>query len=415
MIESWVNANGIILPQTLRALGHTYVLLSRAPDHYSRHSPVAGGHPVLNLAEDVVNVETNDLTPLLDCARRLHAREAFDGVITSCDFYLVAAAHIARELGLPGASPEAMALAVRKDLVREACRRAGVASPQFRVAASAGDVTQFAADVGYPVVIKPVDLSASEKVALARDEDEAVRAFDDVMADKANSRGQPRTRHALVESFVPGDELCVETLSRQGQTTILGMSGKRLSRPPLFLELGSFTPPEIGSELQNDVARYVRSVLAAVGHGHGLAHVEVRLSPTGPVLIEVNPRMGGDYLSELYEHTTGVDIAALDVRLAIGEALELPIALPVARGSAALECLLPPRAGRIVRVEGAEELARDPRYPRVSIKPIEGAQVPDPSDNSSFIGFIIAVDPQGPGARDIARQGLERLRVVMQE
>ena len=415
MIESWVNSNGIILPEKIRALGHSYVLLSRAPEYYSRQSPVAGGHPVLNLAEDVVTVETNDLAALIECAARLHDREAFAGVMTSCDFYLFAAARVARELGLPGPSPEAMAVAVRKDLVREACRRAGLASPLFSVAARVGDVTRFAAEVGYPVVVKPVDLSASEKVALVRDDSEAARAFEEVMADEVNSRGQARTRRALVESFVPGDELCVETLSRRGRTTILGMSGKTLSRPPLFLELGSFTPPEVAPEQQRDVIRYVRSVLAAIGHSHGLAHVEVRLSPAGPALIEVNPRMGGDYLSELYEHTTGIDIAGLEVQLAVGADLELPIELPMVRGSAALECLLPPRAGRIVRVEGAEALARDRRYPRVSIKPVEGAQVPDPRDNSSFIGFIIAVDPEGVGARHIARQGLERLRVVMDE
>jgi hypothetical protein len=182
MIESWVNSNGIIMPEKIRALGHRYVLLSRAPEHYSRHSPIAGGHPVLNLAEAVVTVETNDLAALLECAGRLHAREAFAGVITSCDYYLLAVAHVARELGLPGPSPEAMAVAVRKDLVREACRRAGIASPLFKVAARIGDVTQFAAEVGYPVVVKPVDLTASEKVALVRDDAEAARAFDEVMA-----------------------------------------------------------------------------------------------------------------------------------------------------------------------------------------------------------------------------------------
>jgi len=58
MIESWGNAKGLILPQKIRALRHGYVLLSRAREHYSRHSPLAGGHPVLNLAEDVVRIET---------------------------------------------------------------------------------------------------------------------------------------------------------------------------------------------------------------------------------------------------------------------------------------------------------------------------------------------------------------------
>jgi biotin carboxylase len=415
MIESWVNANGVILPQKIRALGHSYVLLTRDAEHYAKQSPIAGGHPVLNLAEAVVEVDTNDVRSVLRRAAALHAEQPFSGVITSCDYYLPSTARVARELGLPGVSPEAMMLAVRKDMVREACRRAGVLGPAFRVAARASEVLSFARDVGYPVVVKPVDLCASEKVALARGDVEAVRAFDEAIGDTLNSRGQPRQRIVLVESYIEGDELCVETISEAGRTTVLGISGKTLSAPPGFLEIGSHVPAALDETQARAVAEYVRSVLAAIGYGHGLAHVEVRLARSGPTLIEVNPRMGGDYVSELYEHTSGVDISALEVGLAIGAPSEHPSALPDVHGSAALACLLPPRAGRILRVDGAEALARDPRYRRVTIKPVCGLEVPEPRDNSSFIGFVIAVDRDGQRAREIALEGLARLRVVMAE
>ena len=86
--------------------------------------------------------------------------------------------------------------------------------------------------------------------------------------------------------------------------------------------------------------------------------------------------MGGDYLSELYEHTTGIDIAGLDVQLAVGAELELP---PSCRQLAAAPrwnacCRLMPagscvsRAPRSSRAIGAT--------PRVSIKPVEGAESP---------------------------------------
>lgn len=415
MIESWVNANGVILPEKIRALGHSYVLLTRNAEHYARHSPLAAGHPVLRLADAVIEVDTNDPAALLAEAAELHARYHFAGVITSCDYYLVAASRVARELGLPGAPPDAMHVAVQKHLVREACRRAGVSGPTFRTATRAAEVVSFAREVGYPIVVKPVDLCASEKVTLATDDAEAVQAFERVIADPFNSRGQPRPRLALVEAYVAGRELCVETLTHAGRTTLLGISGKTLSAPPTFMELASHVPAPITADEAAGVFEYVRAVLAAIGHARGIAHVEVRLGPAGPVLIEVNPRMGGDYLSELYEHTLGIDIAALDVQLAIGAPPALPSRPPAPRGSAALACLLPPRAGKILRVEGAEALARDRRYPRVSIKPVAGTVVAEPTDNSSFIGFVIAVDPQGGGALQLAQDGLAQLRVVMDE
>jgi biotin carboxylase len=246
-----------------------------------------------------------------------------------------------------------MMLAVRKDMVREACRRAGVAGPAFRVATRPSEVLSFAREVGYPVVVKPVDLCASEKVALVLNDVEAVRAFDEAIGDTLNSRGQPRQRVALVESYIDGDELCVETISEAGRTTVLGISGKTLSAPPGFLEVGSHVPAELGETGERAVAEYVRSVLAAIGHGHGVGHVEVRLGRNGPTLIEVNPRMGGDYVSELYEHTTGVDISALEIGLAVGAPSVHGSSLPKVHGSAALACLLPPRAGKVLRVDGS--------------------------------------------------------------
>lgn len=414
MIESWVNATGLILPRKIRELGHRYVLLTRDADMYSRSSPEADGHPALLCAESVVEVETNDLSALLSRVDELHAREPFSGVLTTCDYYLPAVALAARQLGLPGLSPQAMHVAVKKHLVREACRRAGIPGPAFRCVENASDAVRFAREVGFPLVVKPVDLCASEKVSAVHDEVELVRAFERVTSEPTNSRAQLRPRLALIESFVDGPELCVETLSQGGRTTILGISGKTLSAPPLFLELGSHVPADISSEEVERVSEYVKSVLAAMGYSRGLGHVEVRLTADGPYLIEVNPRMGGDYLSELYQHTSGIDIAALDVDLALGKPLDLGGKVPKARGSAALECLLPPRGGHISRVEGADELAADPRYPRVTVKAVAGKTVPEPADNSAFIGFVVAVDPEGNGARQLARAGIERLRVIME-
>lgn len=413
MIESWVNANGVVLPLKIRQLGHDYVLMTRDAGRYARFSPIAEGHPVLTCAESVIHVETNDPEEVIASAVELHAREPFGGVISTCDYYLPLVARVARELGLAGTSPETMRVALQKHLVREACRRAGVVGPAFRAARTHAEALSFAREVGFPVIAKPVDLNASEKVSLVRDEAELRHAFDLILSEPTNSRGQARVPLVLLEAFVQGVELCVETLSHGGRFVVLGMSGKTLSEPPSFIELGSHAPAEISDEERASVADYARAVLTAIGYGHGLAHIEVRLTSEGPRLIELNPRMGGDYLFELYEHTSGVDIPALDVSLALGEPPRLPVPI-ISRGSAALECLLPPRAGRILRVEGATELAADSSYRRVSVKPVAGTIVQAPRDNSDFIGFVVAVDQSGDRARELARRGIARLKVVME-
>ena len=71
-------------------------------------------------------VETNDTHAVVERAAGLAAARPIDGVLTTCDYYLAAAAAVAARLGLPGAAPDVMARAVRKHEVRAALDAAGL-------------------------------------------------------------------------------------------------------------------------------------------------------------------------------------------------------------------------------------------------------------------------------------------------
>lgn len=412
MIESWVNATGVVVPQRIREMGHRYTLLTRDSGLYTRYAPSAEGHPVLLNADEVITVETNDFDQLMGRAIELHRIKPFDGVLTTCDYYLATVAAVARRLGLPGVSPESMRVATRKDLVREACRRAGLPGPAFGAVRSLEEARRFAQENDFPLVVKPVDLCASEGVLLVRTWDELQEAFARAVGDARNSRQQLRAGLVLLEKPIPGEEFCVEAVAGKGRVRILGISGKTLSSPPRFLELGSHVPADLPTEERRALDSFVSATLVAIGYTHGLAHVEVRRTPQGFQLIEVNPRLGGDYLFELYAHVSGLDLPGLFIDLALGRD-PVDISLAQDRGSAALECLLPPRAGTVRAVEGVEALRSDPRFTRITVKDIVGQELREPIDNTDFIGFVVAVDPQGSRARAWACEARDRLRLVM--
>jgi len=94
MVESWLHSTGRGLPPLLAALGHEYVLATRDPALYRDHPALVG-------ASQVVVVETNDQQAMADRAARLAAERRIDGVLTTCDYYLPAAAVAAHQLGLP--------------------------------------------------------------------------------------------------------------------------------------------------------------------------------------------------------------------------------------------------------------------------------------------------------------------------
>ncbi|NUS79718.1 MAG: carboxylate--amine ligase, partial [Streptomyces sp.] len=117
MVESWVGSMSRLLPRAIREGGHEFTFLTRDLHHYLRSAPEGTAHPLLG-ARHVITADTNDLDTLLPEIERLHAVLRFDGVLTSCDYYLPAVARIAGRLGLPGPGPEAVENACRKDATR---------------------------------------------------------------------------------------------------------------------------------------------------------------------------------------------------------------------------------------------------------------------------------------------------------
>lgn len=420
VIESWVRAAGLVLPGKLREQGHRFTFVSRKPGFYADWARGAGllgetpaaDHPMLALADEIVTAETNDLCELIPVLARLHRDRHFDGVLTICDYYLDTAALVAEALGLPGSTPASMLVARQKHLMREACRRAGVAGPRFRATSRIEEAREFAEEVGYPVVVKAVDLCASEQVFAVRGVAELENAFRSVAGAALNIRGQERPKVVLLEEFLRGEEFSVETCTFRGDTAIIGVTDKSLTGYPAFIESGVGHPAPIPSADRGRLICHVREVLTAVGYSHGLSHTEVKLTPEGPRVVEINTRMGGSYLFEAIELVTGVDLFSATVDLALDRR-------PDVRGretgihSAAVRFLLPPCAGTIAAVEGVDEVRADPDIHRVTVDAVVGRQVRSPQDNNDFVGHVLAVDRGGSGARAKAERAAEQIRFVM--
>lgn len=425
IVESWVRSVGLALPRRLKELGHRFTFVSRKPEHYTGWARGAGllgrgagacdaeEHPMLGLADEVIVAETNHVGRLLDVLRPLHAERRYDGVLTTCDYYLETAARVAAELGLPGAPPAALRVAREKHLMREACRRAGLPGPRFLATADVDAAVEFARSIGFPVVVKAVDLCAGEQVVAVHDADGLRATFSAVSGPPVNIRGQQRSGVVLIEELLRGEEFSVETVSFRGRTTVLGVTDKSLVGYPRFIESALMHPADLADGAARRLEGFVCEALTAVGHGHGLAHTEVKLSPDGPRLVEINARMGGSFLFDLIQLVTGVDQIEVLIDLALDRA---PRAAPVSTGieSAAIHFLLPPRGGRIVDIHGVAEVEADPDIHRLVVDDVIGRTVRAPEDNNDFIGHVIAVDRTGRGARRKAEWASRTLAVQME-
>ncbi|WP_447006800.1 ATP-grasp domain-containing protein [Saccharothrix isguenensis] len=389
MIESWVGAMSSLLPRAIHESGHRFTFLTRDLHHYLRAAP-SHPHPLL-AADNVLTAETNDVPALLSYVERMHDVLSFDGVISSCDYYLATVAAVAAHLGLPGSDPQAVERAYRKDLTRTTTRNAGVPGPRFTLTQDWQATAKAAADLGYPLVVKPVDLCAGMHVRQVRDEAALREAFLALEAFPVNARGQERVPTVLLEELLVGPEVSVETVTVDGATHVIGVTDKSLAGHPWFVESGHMFPADLSDTDRAAAVDTAVAAIEALGLDSAVAHTEVKLTADGPRLIEVNPRPAGNQITELVRRTTGIDLPSVFTQLAVGRQPDLRPRETGVR-SAAISFLLPPHAGVLAGIDGVDTLAANPDVVDWALKPA-GHRAGEPTSNNSYLGHVVVTSP----------------------
>ncbi|MFC9328790.1 ATP-grasp domain-containing protein [Kitasatospora sp. NPDC057015] len=407
VVESWVGSMSRLLPRAIAEGGHHFTFLTRDLDHYLRSAPGdSEPHPLLT-ARNVLTADTNDPQGLLPYVERLQRALSFDGVVSSCDYYLPTVAAVAERLALPGPRADAVLAACRKDLTRRRLAEAGVPGPRFALCRDLAEASAAAREIGYPLVVKPVDLCAGMYVRQVGDERQLAQALRALAAFPVNARGQLRDPAVLLEELLTGPEVSVETVSFGGEVHVVGVTGKTIGGAPAFVEAGHLFPADLEPALARAAADTAVAALRALGLDQVVAHTELKLTPDGPRIIEVNPRPAGNRITELVRRVTGVDLAAACVDVALGRRPDLT-GQATAAGSAAIAFLLPDRDGVLAAVEGADTVRAHPAVVELTLAP-PGRTVRRAASNNEYAGHVMTVDAAAGGASRTAEHLLARL------
>jgi len=404
-IESNTTGTGHLALERLLDGGHRVCFFARRPELYPF---LAAERPGLG----VETVETNDAETLAAALARSAAEERFDVVLTFSEYYVAIVAEMARRLGLRYLDPRAAAICRNKAETRRVLSAAGCPVPRFDLALSLGEARSIARRVSYPSVVKPVGESSSQGVLRVESPEELEAQFLELHATRENARGQALTGEVLIEGLLEGPEYSVESLTLgRGQTRIVGIVDKHLSRPPLFVELGHDLPSAMGAERAEALVAATRAALDAVGYDFGPAHTELRMTAEGPVVVEINPRLAGGMIPELVRYATGIDLLAVWLDQLVGKDLELT---PTRSDWASIRFFTAPRRGLLRAVVGLEEARALPTVREAAlVKPL-GAWV-EPADRATQrLGQVITagddrrqVIAEADRARELVRFEIE--------
>ena len=299
------------------------------------------------------------------------------------------AAEASAALGLRHNAPASVEAAGNKHRFRSRLANSGLPAPWFTLLSLADNPAAHSVHMPYPVVMKPLALSASRGVIRADDPDQFVAAFARIRAilAKTDSHGEAAS-HVLVEDYIPGREVALEGLLNNGRLRILAIFDKPDPlQGPYFEESLYITPSRLPAPLQADIATTVGQAVATLGLDEGPIHAELRINDDGVWLIEVAARSIGGLCSRALEFGAGGRLEDLIIRHALG----LPPGIDNGGQGASGVMMIPiPAAGALRRVSGLEAARAVPGIQDITISiPLGDVLVPVPEGNR-YLGFIFA-------------------------
>jgi biotin carboxylase len=255
------------------------------------------------LADHAVEVPDMSSTEnLLEALRAADIRKSeIDAVLSTLAFCVAQAAELADAIGARGTPLEAVAAARDKGRCREVLRDAGIPSLEFSVVRTEKEALAAAADIGYPVIIKPVLGVAKAATTIVRTPDEVREHFAGLTGNlqgMATGMAAHFDERFIVEQLAVGDLCSVEVAAGNGVFVPLASTLQKTGADNPVLELGCTTPAGFDPAQQEELGAYAVQVCRALGLDLGIFHTEVMYTADGFRLTEVNPRMAGGALPE---------------------------------------------------------------------------------------------------------------------
>ena len=339
-------------------------------------------------------ISTIDIPAVLEAAKE----HRIDGIMTlASDMPMRTVAHVGKALGLPAISEEAAFRATDKHAMRQTLKKHGVPVPVFFGVKDEQEyrdaIRQIPGDV---FIVKPADSSGSRGVHLVSKDEDPMDAF-------YSSQKFSRSRVVMVEEYMTGPEVSVESLTIDGKTQVIAVTDKLIVGNGNFTEIGHTQPCTLPAAVQEEIRDVVCRTVKAIGIDHSPSHAELKVTPTGVKVVEIGARLGGDNITtSLVPLSTGVDMLAACIRTAMGEPIEQFEKVP---NTAAIRYFAPP-VGKILDIRNVEQARKIPGVCEIQLLRHIGEQVVPITSSPDRIGFVIAQGFAGRTASEICEEAV---------
>lgn len=265
------------------------------------------GHPY---ADKNVFADFSDKDAMLELAKS----EGVQAVCSGCnDFALLSTVYVCEKLGLPGHDSYATSLKIHhKDKYRALATRLGIPTPRALVVRSAADFETAIAQLSFPIIVKPVDLTGGKGIHRAANTDEAREAYKDACS-------RTRQDHIVVEEFVQGSNHGFSAMLVKGKVAF-AFSDNEQYYINKYMVSGANSPSTSSDKTLAMLREYSERIAQELHLVDGILHIQyIERADGTPVIIEICRRPPGDLYIKFVKYATGIDYPKFIVQAETGE------------------------------------------------------------------------------------------------
>ena len=363
--------------------------------------PNAVGFLIPDIYKEVIS--TIDIPKIVQAAKEYK----IDGIMTlATDMPMRSVAAVVKEMDLIGIDEETALKATNKAEMRAALKAFNVPIPKYYKVSN--EIEYFAATRNFdvPFMVKPADSSGSRGIIEVTD----YKNKDAIMSAYQYCKPYSRSGDIVVEEYMQGPEVSVETLSIDGECHVIQITDKLTTGAPHYVEMGHSQPSMLDKAVQKNISEIAIAANRAIGIKNGPSHTEIIVTKDGPKIVELGARLGGDNITtHLVPLSTGVDMVECCIKIALGE--KPSIKAKWNKGSAIR--YFQQHKGVIKSIDGIEVAKNVPGIQQVSIVHGVGMKIEEIDSSGARMGFVIAKDNDAEMAINDCKKALEEINVII--
>ncbi|WP_179087397.1 MULTISPECIES: ATP-grasp domain-containing protein [Paenibacillus] len=358
-----------------------------------------------NSADICLEISTLDIPKVVEYAKLYNV----DGIITiASDMPMRTVAAVAKELNIVGVSEETALKATNKAVMRECLEEHSVPIPTFYKVGTFKEYIKVVQQFKDRYIVKPADNSGSRGVFLINN----IENYEMIEHAFNYSKQHSRSGEIIVEEYLEGPEVSVETISIDGNIHIIAITDKLTTGSPRFVEMGHSQPSCLSNDVKKKIRMVATSAIKAIGINNGPSHTEIIVTSEGPKIVEVGARLGGDNITtHLVPLSTGVDMVKCCIEIALGQKPNVETKYEMSSAIRYFET----SEGVIKNIRNVENAEKLKGVKQISFIKKTGDTIEAINSSSDRIGFVIAQSSTVANAVQTCECAIDMIQVDLVE